>query len=70
MFWNFFPVEKKFFFFFLVLCFFRPAPVAYGGSQARGQIRDVAASYSHSHSHEGSEPCLRPTPQIAAMPDP
>ena len=32
------------------------APVAYEVSQARGQIRDVAAG--HSHSHSGSEPGL------------
>ena len=34
---------------------FRPVPVAYGGSQARGQIGAVAASLHHSHSHTGSE---------------
>ena len=39
---------------------FRAAPTAYGGSQARGQMRATAASHSHSHSHShvGSEPCL------------
>ena len=55
-----------FFFFWL----FRAAPMAYGGSQARGPIRAVAASHSHSHSHARSEPCLRPTSQLTAMPDP
>ena len=29
----------------------RVAPTAYGSSQARGQIRPVAASLNHSHSH-------------------
>ena len=39
---------------------FRAAPEAYGSSQARGQIRVVAAGHSHSHSHSnmGSELCL------------
>ena len=32
------------FFFFLSFCLFRAAPVAYGGSQARGPIRAVATS--------------------------
>ena len=46
---------------FLFVCLlFRAAPVAYGGSQARGPIGDTAAGYSHSHSHSNtrSEPCL------------
>ena len=38
--------------------FLMAAPVAYGSSQARG------------HSKEGSEPRLRPTPQLTATPDP
>ena len=46
------------------------APMAYGGSQARGQIGAVAASLRQSHSNVGSEPHLRPTPQLTAMPDP
>ena len=57
--------------FFSVFClFFRAAPEAYGGSQARGPIGAVAASLHHSHSNVGSKPCLRPTPQLMAMPDP
>ena len=44
-------------------CLFRVAPAAYGGSQARGLIRAVAASLHHSHSHARSEP----TPQLMAM---
>ena len=54
-------------FFFLLL--FRATPTAYGGSQARGQIRPTAAGLHHSH-NAGSEPCLRPTPQLMATPDP
>ena len=50
--------------------FSRAAPEAYGGSQARGLIRGVAASLRHSHSNTGSEPRLRPAPQLMAMPDP
>ena len=46
------------------------APVAYGGSQARGPIGAVAAGLGQSHSNAGSEPRLRPTPQLTAMPDP
>ena len=46
------------------------APVAYGGSQARGLIRAAASGLCHSHSKAGSEPCLPPTPQLMAMPDP
>ena len=30
--------------------------MAYGGSQARGQIRVAGASLHHSHSNMGSEP--------------
>ena len=54
------------FFFFL----YRAAPVAYGGSQARGQIRAVAASLRHSHRNAGYEPHLQLTPQLMAMQDP
>ena len=53
------------FFFFL-----RAAPLAYEGSQAKGQIRAVATGLYHSHSNWGSEPNLQPTPQVVAMPDP
>ena len=42
-----------FFFFFFFL--FRAKPVAYGGSQSRGQIGATAASLHHSHSHARSE---------------
>ena len=56
-------------FVFCPFAFSRATPVAYGGSQA-GLIRAVATSLHHSHSNEGSEPHLRPTPQLTAMPDP
>ena len=51
-------------------CLFRAAPTAYGGSQASGWIRAVAASLHYSHSNAGSKPCLWRTPQLTAMPDP
>ena len=54
------------FFFWL----FRAAPTACESSQARGQIGARAAVLRHSHSHVGSKPCLWPTPQLRAMPDP
>ena len=44
--------------------------MAYGGSQARGQIRAVAAGLHYSYGNAGSEPRLQPTPQPTAMPDP
>ena len=49
-------------------CLFRAALTGYGGSQARGQIRAVAAGLCLSHSNTRSEPCLRPTPQLKATP--
>ena len=50
--------------------FSRAAPMARGGSQTRGLIGAVAASLHHSHSNARSEPCLQPTPQLMATPDP
>ena len=44
-----------------VVFLFRAAPVAYGSSQAKGQIRAVAAGLYHSHSNARSEPPLWPT---------
>ena len=55
---------------FFCLFFFRAAPAAYGGSQARGLLGAVAAGLHQSHSNAGSEPSLRPTPQLTATPDP
>ena len=54
------------FLFFFFFCLLRAPLVAYGGSQARGQIRAVAASLHHSHSNTRSKPHLRPTPQLTA----
>ena len=45
-------------------------PVAYGSSQARGQIGAAAARLCLSHSNASSEPPLQPTPQPMAKPDP
>ena len=56
--------------FFYFFAFSRAAPTAYGGSQARVLIRAVAAGLHKSHSNAGSEPCLQPTPQLMATPDP
>ena len=42
---------------------------AYGSSQARGQTGATVAGLCQSHSNAGSEPRLRPTPQLTAMPD-
>ena len=50
--------EKTHSFSFVRFAFFRAVPVAYGGSQARGQIRAVAAGLHHSHSNVRSEPHL------------
>ena len=50
--------------------FFRAAPSAYGGTQARSRIRAVAAGLRHSHSDPRSKPRLLPTPRLIAMPDP
>ena len=46
-------------FFLFVFCFlFRVTPVAYGSSQAGGQIGAMAAGLHHSHSSSGSKPHL------------
>ena len=63
-----FNSELKIFILFFVFCLFRAAPVAYGGSQARGWIGAVATSLCHSNT--GSEPHLQPTPQLMVVPDP
>ena len=53
-------------------CFglFRATPTAYGGSQARGRIRAVAAGLHHSLSNARSQLHLRPTSQFTAVLDP
>ena len=69
--WGFEGTTTFFFFFFFVsFAFSRAAPAAHGGSQAGGPIEAVAAGLSQSHSNAGSEPRLRPTPQLTATPDP
>ena len=40
--------------FFFLFSFFRAAPAAHGGSQARGRIGTAVAGLHHSHSHAGS----------------
>ena len=55
------------FFFFLL---FWAAPMAHGGSQARGLIGAATAGLHHSHGNAGSELHLRLTPQLMATPDP
>jgi len=63
--------EKILFFFVVVsFCLFRAMLMAYGGSQARGLIRAVAADLHHSPSNSGSKPHLQPTPHLVAMLDP
>ena len=61
---------QYFFFLFCNFAFSRAAPVAFGGSQARGLIRPAAAGLCQGHSKALSEPRLRPTPQLTATPDP
>ena len=61
-------ILPKFLLFIILL--FRATSAASGSFQARGQIGAVAASLYHSHSKAGFEPCLRPTLQLTAMPDP
>ena len=56
-------------FFVPIFAFSRAATVAYGDSQARGLIRAVATGLHQSHSNAGSEPHLRPTPQLTATLD-
>ena len=58
------------FVFVFVFCLFRVTPTTYGGSQARGPIRALAAGLHHGHSNAGSKLCLQPAPQLTATPDP
>ena len=50
--------------------FFWTALTAYVNSQARDRMGATAAGLCHSYSNVGSEPCLQPTLQLTAMPDP
>ena len=56
--------------YFIIIILFRATPMAYGGSEAKGLIGDVAAGLHHNHSNVGSETYLQPTPQLSAMRDP
>ena len=53
-----------------IFCLFGAAPMAYGGSQARGGIGTIAAGLHHSHSNTGSKMRLQPTLQLTATLDP
>ena len=64
--WKWLSFFLSFFSFFFLLHF--RAPEAYGGSQ--GLNRSCSLGLGRSHSSTGSEPCLRPSPQLKAMPDP
>ena len=57
-------------FIYLSFCLLRATATAYEGSQARGPFGAVAASLHHSHCDTGSEPCLRPTPQLMVIQNP
>ena len=54
-------------FYFLL---FMATPMAYGSSQARGQMGAVAATLCHSYSKARSQPCLQTTLQLTATLDP
>ena len=62
-------VQINLIFFSCLFAIFWAAPMAYGGSQVRGQIEAVATSLRQSHSNSGSEARLQPTPQLTAMLD-
>ena len=64
------PLSAFIFIYLFTFVFSRVAPAAYGCSQGRGLTGVVASSLHLSHSNTGSEPRLRPTPQLTAMPDP
>ena len=56
--------------FILSFVFLKAAPMAYGRSQARGQIGAISSSLLHSPSNARSKPHLLATPQITATLDP
>ena len=58
------------FFFVLLVLLFRATLIACGCSRPRGQIGAAAAGLRHSHSNEGSESHMWPTPQLTATLDP
>ena len=55
--------------FLFLFLLFRDTPSAYGGSQARGPIRAIAAGVHHSHSNIRSKLRMQPTPQLTATLD-
>ena len=57
---------------FVCVCvsFFRAAPMAYGGFQARDQMGAVAPGLHHSHSNARSQTHLRAILQLTATRDP
>ena len=61
---------RRLFFYFILFFLFRAVPMAYGSSQAMGQIQAIAAGLPHSHSNARFEPWLWPIPQLIATPDP
>ena len=67
----FFHPEIKFccfIFLFFIFLLFRATPMAYGGSQARGQIGAIAAVLFHSHINVRSKQYLRTTPKLTHGP--
>ena len=70
MLWQLLFILFYYLFIYLFIVLSRAVPTAYGGSQARGVIRAVATGLHQSHSNMGFEPCLQPTPQLSATPDP
>ena len=55
---------------YVCILLFRAVPMAYGRPQVRGQIGAVTAGLCHSHSDVGSQPHLRPIPQLTETLDP
>ena len=58
------------YFLFFSFCLFKATPIAYGGSQARGQIRAIVLGLCHSYSITRFELCLWPTPQLTSALNP
>ena len=58
------------FIYLFIYLFFRATSEVYGSSQAKSRIVATAASLYHNQSNSGSEPHLRSTPQLMAIPDP
>ena len=69
--WKFFFTLKFYLFYFLIVfLLFRAEPEAYGSSQSRGPNRSYSCRPTRKPRNAGSEPCLRPTPQLTEMLDP